>query len=138
MCVPNGHEKFGRVVGDLGLEVGFEAVGQVVGGERLERDGGERHRAIGRALHGERAAGELEVVGDFELVGGDLLGLVDHLVAGHGDGDPADGQRPRPVGVEAERRDGGVGVEHVDVVGADAELLGGDHRPRGLVPWPCG
>ena len=40
----------GRVVGDLRLEVRLEAVGQVVGGERLERDRGERHRPVGRAL----------------------------------------------------------------------------------------
>ena len=45
MWVPNGHEKFGWVVGDLGLEVRLEAVGQVVGGERLEGDGRQRHRA---------------------------------------------------------------------------------------------
>ena len=38
----------GRVVGDLGLEVGLHAVGQVVGGERLEGDRGQRHRS-GRA-----------------------------------------------------------------------------------------
>ena len=68
-----------------------------------------------------------------QLVGGDLRGLVDHLVAGHGDGDAADGQRARPVGVEAERGDRRVAVQHVDVVGADAELVGDDHRPRRLV-----
>ena len=39
-----------RVVGDVGLEVGLETVGQVVRGERLEGDGGQRHRLVGRAL----------------------------------------------------------------------------------------
>ena len=96
--------------------------------------------ASGIVLSGEpftlnAPAGVLEVVGvRLELVGGDLLGLVDHLVARHGDGDAADGQRPRAVGVEAERRDRRVAVQHVDVVGADAELVGDDHRPRRLVP----
>ena len=69
-----------------------------------------------------------------QLVGGDLGRLVDHLVARHGDGDAADSQRARPVGVEPERGDGGVAVQHVDVVGADAHLLGDDHAPRRLVP----
>ena len=38
-----------------------------------------------------------------------------------------------PVAVEPERRDRGVGVQHVDVVDRDAELLGDDHRPARLV-----
>ena len=54
------------------------------------------------------------------------------------DGDAADGERARAVGVDAERRDGGVGVQHLDVVGLDAELVGHDHRPRGLVALAVG
>ena len=88
----------------------------------------------GRAPHGERAAAELEVLlGRLHLVGGDRAGLVDHLVERHVDGDAADGQRARAVGVEPERADRGVGVQHLDVVGVDAEPVGHDHRPGGLV-----
>ena len=137
MCVPNGHEKFGRVVRDLALEVRLETVGQVVCRECLERNRGQRHAAVGRSLHAEHASDVLEVglVG-LELVGSDLGRLVDHLVARHRDGDTADRQRSRPVGVEAERGDRGVAVQHVDVVGADTHLLGDDHAPRRLVALP--
>ena len=77
---------------------------------------------------------ERQVVGaGLELVSGDLLGLVDDAVAGHGDGHATDGERSRSVGVHAQRGDGRVGVQHVDVVGADPEPLGDDHRPRRLV-----
>ena len=48
-------------------------------------------------------------------------------------GDPADGERAGPVGVQAERCDGGVGVEDLDVCRVDAEAIGHDHRPRGHV-----
>ena len=68
-----------------------------------------------------------------QLVGGDLLGLVDDAVARHGDGDTADGERPGAVRVHAERGDRRVRVQDVDVVGADPELLGDDHRPGRLV-----
>ena len=85
------------------------------------------------------AVGELEVVlAHLQLVGGERPGLVDHLVGGHHDGRAAHRQRPRPVGVHAGRRDGGVAVQHLDVVGAHAELVGDQHRPRGLVALAVG
>ena len=64
---------------------------------------GQRHRLVGRAPHRERAAGELEVVlGRLELVGGDRAGPCRCTLShGHGDGDAADGQRARAVGVHA-------------------------------------
>ncbi len=96
-------------------------------------------RLVGRARHGERPVEELEVVlVGLQLVGGDRAGLVDDLVEGLVDGDAADGQRARPVGVEPDRADGGVGVEHLDVVDRDAELVGHQHRPRRLVALAVG
>ena len=73
MCVPNGHEKLGGSYVNGGLEVRLVAVGQIVRGERLPGDGGQRDRLVRRPLDGERAAGVVEVVGaGLQAVGGDL------------------------------------------------------------------
>ena len=121
----------GRVVGDLGLEVRLHAVGQVVGGERLERDRGQRHRLVGRAPHRElrrrrtRGRPRPPRAGGRRCVRALSITWSQAMV----DGDAADGERARAVGVHAERADRGVGVEHLDVVGVDAEAVGHDHRP---------
>ena len=100
--------------------------------------------ASGSALSGVPLTVKLPAVksrsscGGLQLVRGDLPGLVDDSVAGHVDRDATDGERARAVGVEAERADGGVGVEDVDVLRRHAELVGHDHRPRGLVALAVG
>ena len=124
-----GPREVGRVVGDVGLEVRLQPVGQVVRGEGLEGDRRQRQRLVRRALDGERATDELEVVlGGLELVGGDLAGLVDHLVAGHGDGHAADGQRARAVGVEARAGRSPCRSAARRRRRGHAELVGDDHR----------
>ena len=95
--------------------------------------------AVRRPLDAEGPGGELDVLlGRLQLMGGDGPGLVDHLFGGQPHRGAADRQRTRPVGVHAVRRDGRVGVEDLHVVGADAQLVGHDHRPRRLVALPVG
>src|ERR687893_381953 len=48
----------------------------------------------------------------------------------------ADRERAAAVGVHAVGADRRVGVQHLDVVGIDAEPVGHDLRPRRLVPLP--
>ena len=85
----------------------------------------------GRALDGELAVDELDVLGrGLEVVRGDLLGLVDQLHGRAGDRLAADGQRARAVGAEAERAGAGVAVDDVDHVGRDPEPVGDDLRER--------
>ncbi len=71
-------------------------------------------------------------------VGGDGLGLGDDLVGGHRHRHAAHRQRAAAVGVEAERADGRVRVQHLDAVGIDAQRSATicDHVVSW--PWPCG
>ena len=83
-----------RVIGDLSFEVRFDTVREIMSGECLEGDSGKRHFLVGRAGNAEHATGELEVVGArFHLVSGDLLCLLDDLIARHPDRNAAYGKR---------------------------------------------
>ena len=62
------------------------------------------------------------------------LRLVDDLVGGPHDRLAAHRERPRPVGVLAERPGGRVAVDHVDLVGRDPEPVGHDLGEARLVP----
>ena len=69
-----------RVVGGLGIQVRFHAVGQVVCGEHGEGDFGERDGLLG-TRHAEPSGGEFQIVlGAFHHVGRERLGLGDHLL----------------------------------------------------------
>jgi hypothetical protein len=84
-----------RVDGRVGLQRRLHAVGQVVRGERLERDLLDRlRRAGGSALDAEGAVLELEVprVG-LEHVRRDQSRLVHHALGGLEDGHAADHER---------------------------------------------
>ena len=116
------------------LEARLHTVGEVVRRVRRERRRLDRHRAIGRALHRECSVRELEVVlRHLELMRDDRARLRHDLLAGVMERDPADRERAAAVGVHAELRDGSVAVQHLDVVDADAELVGDDLRKRRLV-----
>ena len=123
-----------RVVGRVGVERRLNPVRQVVRGERGERDLADRLALVGVAAHRPAAVGPLQVVGrHLEHGRRDHAGLLPHLVAGVDDRRAADDERPRPVGVHALVRDRRVAVQHPDVLERDAELVGDDLRPRGLV-----
>src|SRR3712207_9445401 len=62
-----------------------------------------------------------------------LLRLVDHLLGGQVHSDPAHGEAPGAVGVPAVGGEGCVAVEDLDVVGRDAEGVGGYLGPGGDV-----
>ena len=82
----------------------------------------------------KRPARELQVVlRRLEQVRRDRPGLGDHLLRGVHDGDAADDQRARAVGVQPLVRDLGVAVQHLDVLERDAELVRDDLAPRRLV-----
>ena len=123
-----------RVVGGVGVDGRLDAVGQVVRGERGQRDLGDRDALV-------RVAADREPPGDHSrssadassIAGRDHLGLLDHLVAGRDQGHAADRQRPGAVGVHALGRDLGVAVQHPDVLERHAELVGDDLAPRRLV-----
>ena len=94
----------------------------------------------GRALDGELAVGELDVLGRrLEVVRGDLLGLVDHLHGRAGDRLAADGQRARAVGAEA--RTGPVPVSPwttstmSGVIPSRSATICANEVSS---PWPCG
>ena len=73
-----------RVVHGGGLEVRLDARGKVVRVPGRDRQLGDRLRLVGRALHAERAAVEVEVlVGHLQLVGGDRARLLLDLLQGH-------------------------------------------------------
>ena len=77
---------------------------------------------------------ELEVVlGHLELVRDDPPRLRDDLLARVPERDPADRRASGSRTCPSQLGDGGVAVEHLDVVDVDAELVGDDLRPRGLV-----
>ena len=83
------------VVGGVGVDVGLDAVGQVVGGEGGQGDllDGLGHSVI--AADAELARRELDLLGRRLQHGrGDHLGLSDDLLARAVDGYPAHGQRP--------------------------------------------
>ena len=95
-----------------------------------------RHALVG-AAHAELAAGELQVVlAGLEQVRRDRPRLLDDLVGGVHDGDAADHERARAVGVQALVRDLGVAVQHLDVLERDAEPVGDDLAERRLVALP--
>ena len=94
-----------------------------------------RHALVRRALDGELAAGELDVVDRrLELVGDDLARLVDDLGRRAGDGLAADRGRARAVGAEPLRAGPGVAVDDLDVLRVGPEPVGDDLRHRRLQP----
>ena len=125
-----------RVEHGVGVEAGLHVLRVVVRRERGPDDLLDGEALVG-ALDREAAVGELEVVlGRLQQVRRELLGLADHLLRRVDDGDAADDQRPRAVGVEALRRDLGVAVQDLDVLERHAELVGDDLAERRLVPLP--
>ena len=99
-----------------------------------EGDLADAHPLVG-ALDREPAALELQVVGvGLEQVRRNDLGLLDHLLGGLDDRDPTDHQRTRAIGVQALVRDGGVAVQHLDILEGHAELVGDDLAECRLVP----
>src|SRR5204863_3825430 len=108
------------------FEARLHAVREVVRRPRLQGDLLRRQRA---AVRRERAALVRELaLADLELVGCDLARLLEDSLRRVVDGDPADGEAAAAVGVHAERRDRRVAVQHLDLVVADAELIGDDLR----------
>ena len=131
MCVPDGQEKFWRVVDVRRLEARLHPVGEVVRRPGLERGLGDGHPAVGAALHGVPAALELEVVlRHLELMSDDDAHLVEHLAGGLVERDAADGEATAAVRVHAKGDDRRVAVQDLDVVDVDAEPVGGDLRDR--------
>ena len=125
-----------RVERRVRVQAGLDTVGQVVRGERRERDLPERQALVG-ALHGEPTSLELEVVdARLEQVSRDRLGLLDDLVRGLDDGLTTDDQGARPIGVQTLVRDLGVAVQDLDVLEGDPESVGNDLAPRRLVTLP--
>jgi hypothetical protein len=120
----------------LGVERGLHALREVVRHERGERDLLDG-LALVRAAHRERAVLELDVVlVGLEHVRRELPSLRDHLLRRVDDRDATDGERARPVGVQALGRDLGVAVQDLDVLERHAELVGHDLAERRLVPLP--
>ena len=82
------------------------------------------HRAVGGAGHFELAVLELDVVlARFELVGGNLFGLVDALAGGLDEGTAADRRRARAVRTHALRDFVRVALDDIHVVVVDAQLV---------------
>ncbi len=73
---------------------------------------------------------ELDVVRvGLEQVGGQLRGLLHHLLGGLVDGHPAGLERLGPEGAHAPGHQVGVAVDDLDVLDRDAQLVGHQHRP---------
>ena len=132
---PAGHEKFGGSNTAVSSRPGSIPSGRLWAACACERRRLDRHVPIGRALDAERPVLELEVVvGDLELVRDDRARLGDRPSRPRARArSPPDGERSAPVRVHALLRDRGVAVQYLDVVDADAELVGDDLRPRRLV-----
>ena len=96
------------------------------------RAGDEEPPALGSDL-------EADVLGRrFEEPGGQLFRLLPDGPGVFEDRRPADGGAPAPEGADAARALVGVPVEDPHGFRRDAELLGGDLRPRGLVSLAVG
>ena len=127
----------GRVVVGVGLEARLEAVGHV--GVRRHRALLDAHASVGRAADVEAAQLPVDVLlGDLEQVGGQPPRLGPDLAGDHRDGRTGDGRAARGVGAHPERRGVGVALLDDDVLGRDAELVGDDLGPGGLVSLPLG
>ena len=96
-------------------------------------DPGQPDAALRRAPDLDLMAGDLQVVRrDFELIAGDRHDLSSSLLGRFDDGG-ADGERDlAAAGVAGERPGLGVGVDDADLVGRDAERLGGHQDQAGV------
>ena len=131
---PERPDEVVRVVERVLLESRLHALRDALGHVGRTGDVGERQALVRRAADLVLAVHDLDVLGRrLEHVGGELLGLVGHLVGGARHRLAADGQRARAVGAHAERALGGVAVDDLDLGRVDAEPVGHDLREAGLV-----
>ena len=139
MWVPDGKVQLGGSKAALPSRHRVDALGQVVGRPGGEGELGDGLGPVGGALDLELAVGPLEVVlGHLELVGGQHPGLLPHPLGRLLDGHAPDRQAAAAVGVQPPGRHRGVAVQHLDVVGGDAEGVGHDLGEGGVVALAVG
>ena len=106
-----GEGEVGRVVERGFLQARLHAVGQIVRGVGGERDHRQRDRLVGAGDFEFAVLDDDVVLGRFQLMRGDLLGLGFHLLHRLDDGGDADRRRARSVGAHAELHLVGVAMD---------------------------